>query len=259
MGKSVAIIFLLCFAGFGYGQDSLCVFNLKGTAYSKTSKKIEPITKGVFINKAEIILLSESSELIAINAKGDAFKVDKTGEYKFNNILSKPVIKNTQGLTKKYFKIIWDQLLKKKSGKTVIGGVFRGDVLMDFPKDSIKWAGSKITFKWKTIEDTSQYYLFVKNLKTDQILKLATNGNELALYKTNAFFSEGNIFQWAVTTIEFPNLKNIPFYTLEYIDKATYETEKAKYTILIKDLKLLGLSSSEIEDSLCESYGICKK
>ena len=258
MGKLFAIIVLGCFAFSLSAQDSLCVFTIKGSAYSKVTSSLKPLTKGMFISDKSTLLVNESTEITAINSEGKAFQISKAGEYRYSKIIEHSAIKNAKGLTSKYFKLIWDELLKKKSGKTIIGGVFRGDVLMEFPADSSKLASSKLTFRWTKDENISQYYVFIKNLKTEEILKLSTNGSELSLYKDNVVFSEGEEFKWAVVTNEFPNLKNIPFYKFTLIDRVEYEDLKSNHKELISDLKAIGLSNSEIENSLCETYGICK-
>ena len=258
MGKSFAIIVLCCFVSILNSQDSLCVFNVKGTAYCKLSNALKPLTKGSFIPKSSNIILAESAEITAIDSKGIAFKVDKAGEYKFNKILQHKAIKNAQGLTTKYLKLIWDELTNKGSGKTIIGGVYRGGILMEFPKDSTKTASSKLVFSWKEHNEDANYYVFIRNIETVEVHKFSTNGTSLTLYNENPIFYEGNEFEWAVSTEEFPNLKNIPFYSFTLIERAEYEAFRSKIKEVINDLKTLGLTDAEIEVSICETYGICK-
>ena len=258
MGKSFAIIVLCCFVSILNSQDSLCVFNVKGTAYCKLSNALKPLTKGAFIPKSSNIILAESAEITAIDSRGIAFKVDKAGEYKFNKILQHKAIKNAQGLTTKYLKLIWDELTNKGSGKTIIGGVYRGDILMEFPKDSTKTASSKLVFSWKEHNEDANYYVFIRNIETVEVHKFSTNGTSLTLYNENPIFYEGNEFEWSVSTEEFPNLKNIPFFNFNLIDRNTYQNEKACYKDFVTDLKSLNLSDKEIETLLCENFKLCR-
>lgn len=258
MGKSFVIAFLLCFSLGLSAQDSLCVFKVNGSAYSKLNGKLTPITKGAFISSTSSVIVNKSSKITAINSKGEAFQLGQSGEYSFKKILEHKALENEKSLTSKYFKLIWDELLVENSEKTTIGGVFRGDVLMKFPLDSAKIASSKVVFKWQIEPNIAHYYLFIRNIKTDEISKMATNGSELILYKNLALFANGDHFEWAISTSEFPNLKNIPFYTVTFIEREDYETLKLNYKVLIKDLKALGLVNSEIDDVLCETYGFCK-
>lgn len=258
MGKSFIIITLTCFTISLSAQDSLCVFNVKGSAYSKIKSELKPITKGMFITEKSTLLVNESSEITTINSEGNAYQIKNAGEYKYNNILEHHTLEKAKGLTSKYFKLIWDELLKKNSGKTIIGGVFRGDVLMQFPADSSKLASSKLTFTWKTEDEVKQYYVFIKNIETEESLKFGTNGSELSLFKDHALFSEGDQFEWSVSTNEFPNLKNISFYSFTIIDRSDYDNIKSSYNDLIADLETLGLSRSEVEHIICETYRLCK-
>jgi len=241
-----------------YAQDSLCVFNVNGNAFVKTDRKIMPLKKGALLNKNVEILVKSPSEITLINANGEAYKIERVGDYKFNDIINKGRIKDQKSLTSKYFKLVWDEFLQKESGKTAIGGVFRGDVLMEFPQDSTKLAGSKLNFKWKNSEENKTYYLFIKNLKTEDILKLSTNGNEISLYKTQAIFSEGDVFEWTVSTLEFPNLKNMPFSTFQLMSREEYAAFLESQSVLIENLKALRLTDEEVLNSLCETYDICK-
>ncbi|WP_111683417.1 hypothetical protein [Winogradskyella tangerina] len=258
MGKSFIII-LFCFLGLGLqAQDSLCVFKTSPGVIGKLNGKKRPLQKGDFLNDKSAVYVTAPSDITLINAEGDAFNIKNVGTYSYPNLLKYKAIEDQKSLTSKYFKLIWDELLKRDSGKTIIGGVFRGDVLMEFPGDSTKTASSKLKFSWQIESDTTQYFVFIKDVANDAIHKFATNGNELVLYKDNPIFAESDTFEWAVSTSEFPNLKNIPFYTFSLIERSEYEELKSSYSDLITDLRALGLSDSEVEDTLCQTYGFCK-
>lgn len=240
-------------------QDSLCVFKTSSGVLGKLGGEKRPLQKGDFLNEDSAVYVMAPSDVTLINAEGDAFNLQNIGTYTYKTILKNKAIEDQKSLTSKYFKLIWDELLKRDSGKTIIGGVFRGDVLMSFPGDSTKTASSKLNFNWQIENDSTTYYVFIKDVISEAVHKFATNGNELTLYRDNPIFSEGIDFEWSVTASEFPNLKNIPFYKFTLIERSEYEDLKSNYSDLITDLKALGLSESEIEDSLCKTYGICKQ
>ncbi|WP_162306995.1 hypothetical protein [Winogradskyella ouciana] len=235
------------------------MFKTNSGIIAKIDGKKRPLNKGDFLNEKSTIYVSSPSEIMLIDSQGDAFNIEDVGTYTYKSIIQNKAIEDQKSLTSKYFKLIWDELLKRKSGKTIIGGVFRGDVLMKYPRDSTKTASSKLTLSWKTQDEASQYYVIIRPKNSEEVHKFATNGNTLTLYNDNPIFAEGNEFEWSVTTLEFPNLKNIPFYAFTLIERSEYEALKSSYKDLIKDLKVLGLSSTEIEESICETYGICKK
>ncbi|TGV04835.1 hypothetical protein [Flavivirga rizhaonensis] len=259
MEKSFIIIIIISFfTSMLCAQDSLCVFKTSSGVLAKFDGKKRPLNKGDFLNKKSTVYITSPSDIILIDSKGEAFNLEDVASYTYESILNHKAIEGQKSLTSKYFELIWDELLSRKSGKTIVGGVFRGDILMEFPIDSTKTASSKLTFSWKTQTDASQYFVFIKSKNFDEVYKFATNGNELTLYKDNPIFFEGNGFEWSVSTSEFPNFKNIPFYAFVWIDRSEYEKLKSNYKDLIEDLKAVGLSITEIEDTLCENYGVCK-
>jgi hypothetical protein len=239
-------------------QDSLCIYKLNGESYIKSGTNYKRIKKGNFIKNGSTVVLKHSSNFTAISYDGLVYKLNKSGNYDYKDILQLNEFKTKSGLTSKYFKLIWTQLTQKEETKTIIGGVFRGESLMLFPLDSSKIVGSKITLKWQTEDEVDNYYIFLKEKNTDKILKYSTNGSELTIYKDYEFLSQGNTYYWAVTTIEFPNLKNIPFFEFQYIDREEYNLEKNKYEVFIDDLKMLGLDKMEIDNLICKTYSLCK-
>lgn len=257
MEKSVIVIFIFYFSLTLKAQDSLCVFNIKGNAYCKISDSLKTLTIGAFITNKTTLIVDNFTKIVAVSARGETYKIEASGNYNFDAI-KKLKTNNAQSLTTKYFKLIWDEFLNGSPNKSVMGGVFRGDILMEYPRDSTKWASSKITLQWKTVREISEYFIFIRNTKTGQILKLSTNGSQISLYKNQHIFSEGMLFEWAVTTQEFPNLKNIPFFSFTLIDKKAYVDLRLHYREFIKDLASLGLTNAEIETLICNRYGLCK-
>ncbi|WP_370001144.1 hypothetical protein [Winogradskyella sp.] len=258
MEKSFTLILIGLLSLVSTAQDSLCVFKIDGNALAKFDTSNKPIKKGDVLAEKNTVYLTSPSKVTLINSKGEAFKLTNAGTYHYNDILRNEYIENQKSLTSKYFKMIWKELTNKDAEKAIIGGVFRGDVLMEFPKDSAYVASNKLTLKWKTENDSTEYFIFIKNIKTDQILKLATNGSEISVYKDQRFFEDGDEFQWTVLTSEFPNLKNAVFFDFKLISKNDYKTYSEAYSDLIQDLEALGLTDLEIENTICQTYGLCK-
>lgn len=258
MGKSIVIVLLCLSTAILYAQDSLCVYKTKTGILLNDNGNKRPLNKGDYLNTNSIIYITTLSEVMLINSEGEAFNIKNAGTYSYKNILKNKALDDQKSLTSKYFKLIWDELLNKNSNKTVIGGVFRGDILMESPRDSVKVASSRITFRWKSVTDASLYFIIIRGKDSETVNKFAINGNKFALYKDNPIFSDDIEFKWSVSTSEFPSLKNIPSFTFTLIDRSEYEALKSNYGDLIKDLKAVGLTTTEIEDALCETYGICK-
>ncbi|MBT8260501.1 MAG: hypothetical protein HKO92_03635 [Flavobacteriaceae bacterium] len=258
MGQlSFRLILFLCFIQFVFSQDTLCVYKSKGTSLLNINNLQTSLKKGTLLNKGIVKVLS-NAEFTAVDNNGNTYLINKEGDYSLKHLLNFKVKQNASNFTSSYFKHIWDELRNNSSDKARIAGVFRGDYLMRHPVDSSKIASSKIKLTWLTENDTTLYYVFIKNIMTDEIMKLETNGSQLALYDDNPIFYDSDTFKWTVTTEAFPNLDNIPFFSFELIDRTIYENLKKDYKAFINDLAILGHSETEIETILCERYALCK-
>ena len=259
MGKSfIKLIFILGCYSVVFGQDSLCVFKTKGIVLMDFLHQKKPITKGDFILRNSKVSVLAKSEITVIDAKGSVYFIDKTGDYQFKDILKHQKKTQDSNLTSGYFKYIWSELLGEKANKAIIAGVYRGTILMKFPKDSSKIYNSKITFKWDLIDNEKLYAFFIKNEITAEILKIESNGSQLSLFEDHPIFVDGNSFSWAVSKDAFPNLKNITFNHFTLINRETYEVNKLTFDDFIADLKQIGTSDAEIETILCERFLLCK-
>lgn len=258
MEKLYIKLVFLCLATVAFSQDTLCVYKTKGMSFIEINSQQKSLKKGTLIGKKDIIKILPDAKVTAIDNMGNSYDINKEGTYSLKYLRNFKTTKATSNFTVRYFKHLWDELRDKSEDKALIAGVFRGETLMRFPKDSCKIANSKIVFKWDAELSNNLYYLFVKNSSTNEVLKIETNGSQIALYDEHPIFNEGDIFQWTVTKEAFPNLDNIPFFNFKLIDRNTYETLKTKYSEFITDLENLGHSEIEINTILCETYGLCK-
>lgn len=255
MGKLfIKIVLFLFFVQVSYAQESLCVYKVSGIV--TLNKKTKSLSKGSLINKTDVVKLSAKSKLIAIDDEGSLFELNKLGDYAFSSILKNKKATEKSGLTSKYFKFVWSELTHKKEENKSIAGVFRGNVLMKYPPENTSLAGQKIVLKWDGDTQTS-YYLFVRNVTDDSLLKLETNGNQIALYSDSEIFKNGTTFEWTVSTEEFPNIKNIPFYRFITISYSEYSDEIKKHQPLIEELQELGLNENEISYEICKNSRLC--
>ena len=255
---SFRLILFFCCIQLVFSQDTLCIYKAKGMSLIEIDTKQSTLKKGALIGKKDVVKILPNAEFTAIDNNGNTYLIDIEGTYGLKHLLNFKVKQNTSNFTASYFKHIWQELRNKNNKKALIAGVFRGETLMNYPLDKSKIASSKISFNWQKEQDIELYYVFVKNIITDDLLKIETNGSHLALYDDNPIFYDNDTFEWAVTTEAFPNLDNIPFFSFKLIDRTTYESLKTEYSDFIKDLKTLGHSEKEIELILCESYGLCK-
>lgn len=234
-------------------QEQLCVFSITGSA--KIKNKF--LSKGDFIRDTDKVLLLSNSKLLAIDNDGETYQISKKGNYTHKLILANKNFKNKDNLTVRYLKFLWKEFSNKQKNEQIIAGVFRGDVLMEIPANNSIINKDKITFKWKDVDSTFSYYFFLRNTKTEELIRIEINGTELSVYEELAIFQEGNQLEWAVTIEEFPNLNNIPFYNFIKLEDNEYNTLLSSFNDFVNDLKNLGESDNEIKKILCSEFNLC--
>ena len=252
----IKIILVLLVSQIISAQDSLYVYRVNGSVYKNNDTKT--LRKGNLIYKKDILILSENSQLIAIDNIGSIFEINKKGKYTYSRLLKNIKETETSGLTTKYFKFIWSELAHEKEKKTTIAGVFRGPVLMKYPPDKAFVSFEILHFKWQD-DKQPMHYIFIHNIKEDITTKFETKAQDYFLYPDNDIFKNSKEYEWTVTTDGFPNLKNIPFYHFTILKSLEYLEMIKNYQPLIDQLKTLGLSNEEIEQTICDSYGVCKE
>lgn len=257
MAKYICIILLFGSLQIS-AQDSLCVFKVNGSVISKTINTIKQLTKGDYLNNSSKVTMGPEAYILAIDKQGHAYTLNKKGSYKFSQILENRKNDEKSSLTSKYFKIVWNEILNKSPQKTIVGGVFRGKDILLFPRDGIKVVRSKLHFEWKSVNNNSSYFLFIRNLETDELLKISTNGTELTFYDDQHFLKNNVDFEWTVSVDAFPKLKNLPFKKFHLISDEEYRSWLLTQSEIILELKSLGMIEKDIVNALSETYGIYK-
>ena len=253
----IRTLICFCFIQTISAQDSLCVFGTKGTVFKQLYSKKIPLGKGDIISIKDKLTVLPNSQLTALGKVGDLYVISKQGTYSFKNILQFKQEKAAKNVTSLYLKYLWNELTHKNEKKALVGGVFRGAVLMKSPKDSTIIANSKVTLEWRSNGIDSLYYVFIKNKKTNSVFKFETNGSHLVFEKENPIFEGSTEFEWFVTTEAFPNINNIPFYTFTKLNYEDYEKLKNSYQDLVTDLRAFGYNEDEIKNILCSQYKLC--
>lgn len=255
--RGALIVFHLLSVQAFFAQEQLCVLKTdKGILYLGNPPR--ELSKGSLINNKDVVSLPNGAMISFIDNDGVLYKLDKPGKYSYTQLKTYKVKKDQSSLTEKYLKYLWEEMTHTAGSGTVVGGVFRGENLMVLPSDSAFVVDSKVRFTWKTNSINNVHYFFLRNRQTQELLKLSTNGSELTLFKENPIFSEGNSFEWYIDTEAFPNLDNKTFNTFTTIDRTAYETKKETYSEFIEDMLDSGLTDVEINQILCETYGLCK-
>lgn len=251
------LIGLIClFSLSATAQDSLYVYKTKGIVLQGKLNDRTRLQKGTLILPTTRIELQAQASLEAINKKGDLFSTADPGVYSQAMLLKRKSKIYPQNLTANYFKYIWSELVSAQKAPTQLGGVFRGNSLMQFPKDSTQITSSHIELRWELESSTDDYFVFIRETGSEDYLKMETNGDRLVLYE-NPFFEAGKSYEWAVTTEAFPNLNNLQFFRFSIITKQQYAELKEVLVAQLQNPELNKLSKKELQILLCENYNLC--
>lgn len=244
------LFFLLPF--WLFAQKPLFVFNTKGQIYNSQNVAVK---KGEAISESDKLRLNANASLVCMDSNGAVYYLNKKGTYSYKEIL-KNRQKGNSGISFSYFKYLWNEFFDVQDKKPLIAGVFRGDILMEYPADSTIVSCKNLRLKWKSEADTKDYYLFLKAKDSEEefVRYFVSNTS----YVLTDQLAEGSTYYWAVSTNPYPNLKNIPVHSFYTISEASFKMENKKLDNLKKDLFNIGLSVYEVREIICKTYKYCE-
>jgi len=101
-------------------------------------------------------------------------------------------------------------------------------------------------------------FFFLWDEADNLVLKAELEVSQLTLFKESDFLAQGDQYKWAISQEAYPNFNNISRWNFTLIDRNTYQAYIEDMKPLVADLESLGLSKSQIENILCETYGLCR-
>lgn len=222
MEKLLAGLIFLLFTCTGFAQTRLYIMQVSGTV---TGNNEIPIKKGDAIERSDRIKLMPGAAITCIDDNGNTYTVNKTGIFSYENLL-KTKKKYQHALTLEYLKYLWVSFLNQAEGKTMIAGVFRGDHLMLSPADSAWLLFSDVVLRWQSDPGYQEYHVFIREAgRQDEIKRFTTQDTTLHLHH-KLLLTPNITYEWTVSTRAYPNLKNIPFFTLRTLDEAAFKAQK---------------------------------
>lgn len=251
MEKSITRLLILMFfiPIVAVAQKSIHVFKTEGLVFLESNKTDDRLTKGDYISKNAKIILLKDATLTAIDPRGKLYVLTDEGSYYYKDLI-KAKRKKTSRFTKNFFKYIWNEMFASDVRTSFVAAVYRGDELMEFPRDSTLAEGHQINFEWSSMGQNANYYFILKNKQTKRYIKFSTNATRISLDKENPIFDLGCEFEWAVVLNYPSDLNKIYFY--KFIDAHKLEKIKTKYQDYIAELKDIGVDEYQIFQRLSE-------
>src|SRR6476659_8098764 len=112
--KNVLIFLLFATSLYCKGQSpDYYVYLVKGnvTVTRPRSKPI-PVKQNNFIYKADIISLKNGAEITLVDKDQKFFVINSPGNHDLQDLTKNSSAQNSSGVTQKYLKLLWNELLK---------------------------------------------------------------------------------------------------------------------------------------------------
>lgn len=210
------------------------VYLVSGDAtISKPGAKPGAVKQNQLVYKNDVIALKKGTEITLVNKEAGFLILNTAGTYKGSELIKKATKKNNDGITGKYLKLLFHELLdpdhdfekfKKENIAGVWGGVSRGDGCSNriFPVNGLKTSAGSIDFRWHKTSPSSKYFFFIYDGEGKEIVEInakdtfqTVNINETLKGKPGKYF-------WRVISVDGSCEDEIPI----YFDILTPENEK---------------------------------
>ena len=185
------------------------VYSIKGTATIKqTNGKAVNVKQHGLLYKQDILVLKTGTELTLVDIKSNFIVLSRAGNYKVTDLKTDSNSKR-DGLSKKYLKLIWNELLapgkdytvfKKESLTELSGSPSRGNKKCDnliFPVDSMKTSEDTNYFKWRQTNDSGVYNFIIIDPEGKK-LELPVRDTQYTVRMSEAFGQQTGKYCWLV-------------------------------------------------------------
>ena len=209
------------------------VYLVSGEAtITRPGVKAVVIKQNQLVYKTDVIVLKKGAEITLVDKNSNFLVLNNAGTYKSGELIKKGIKKMNEGVTGKYLKLLFHELLdpnhdfekfKKENIAGVWGGVDRGDGCgnLVFPVNGLKTSASSIVFRWHSTSASSNYSFVIYDGEGKELVKMNTkdtlqpvNINETLKGKTGKYF-------WLVKSEDGSCEDEVPI----YFDIMTIENE----------------------------------
>ncbi|MEI9807939.1 MAG: hypothetical protein WDO16_08750 [Bacteroidota bacterium] len=210
--KSVLLIILLIACRESQAQlPDYYVYLVSGEARITNAGKTPVVIKQKqLVYNHDMLMLKKGAEVTLVDKEAGFYVVNTAGTNKVSELIKKITPKNNDGLTSKYLKLLFHELLdpnqdfeklKKENIAGVWGGVSRGDECGNriFPVNGLQTSSSPVVFKWHKTSPSSAYSFVIYDAGSNELVKMNTTDtlktvsiNETLQGKAGKIFLAGN-------------------------------------------------------------------
>lgn len=222
------LIFIFLFALCLQGQAQLpdyYVYLVNGEAtITKPGAKPMAVKQKQLVYKNDVIILKKATELTLADKDAGFLVLNTAGIYKASELLKKATKKNNDGITGKYLKLLFHELLdpehdydkfKKENIAGVWGGVSRGDDCGNriFPVNGLITSVTSIVFRWHKTSPSSNYLLVIYDADGKELVKMQVK-DTLQPFNIAEIPNQGSTgkYRWRVTSEDGTCEDEVPIY-----------------------------------------------
>lgn len=200
------------------------VYLITGSAtITKPGGKPVVIKQKQLVYKNDVIVIKKGAEVTLVD-KAARFLVLKTaGTYKGNDLVKKATTKNNDGITGKYLKLLFHELLdpnqdfeklKKENIAGVWGGVSRGlecDNLI-FPVNGLKTSEATLGFKWRKTSPSSDYSFEIYDGDRNELARIRVKDTAKLVSIKETLQGKPGTYAWRIISPDGDCEDEIPIY-----------------------------------------------
>lgn len=212
--KYILTITFCCLCGQIWSQlPDYYVYLVSGSA-TLTKPKAKPILikQNQLVYKSDVLVLRKGTEVTLADKDGNFLVLNKAKTYIAGELSKNVTKRNKDGLTTKYLKLLYEELLDpshnfekfiKGNKAGVIAGVSRGENdcgNMIFPSERLKTSSASIVFKWHATNPSSEYSFFIYDSSASEIVKLNVKDSQQSINITEKLHGKTGKYYWLVSS-----------------------------------------------------------
>lgn len=236
---------LFCFSKAAFAADAVFFVDMiKGEVKLKSKGKAAELVKPKMLIQATdmIILGNDKCEVTLVDRDTRYIVLNKKGTHAVSTLI-KLQRRQPQGLTEKYFSLVWKELANPtnsvRAGINELvgswGGVDRGMCrLARKPVNNWKTSDDSIRFSWAHNSATLQYTFSLFNERDELLIQLTVRDTQLIIHRDGLMNLEMQVFHWKVDGLD-PACIVDAVGSFTWFTKSAYEAEINKIKDAVSD------------------------
>lgn len=177
-------------------------------------KKALPVKPRMLLFAGDkLIIKKEGNRISLVNKENKYLELNRKGDFNVSDI-SKMTFADPHSVTKKYFELVWEELLDpgaisaKDKGKKITGtwgGVIRGNCnKSEIPFDNSVSSDYWINFSWKAMPNVNRYRFSLYNERDILIHQYLISDTSFSIGAKGYVSNPSNIYYWQVEANDDP-------------------------------------------------------